>query len=301
MGEDINKVMDTAASTDTQPVETVISALQALPFDNLIGIPLSACVQAQTQAANATLQFIRSVGFTETEGNEAPETVTVSFLFTQNGLARKITVPLLTLVPIPYMQIETVDLSFKADMTASSEGKLMAKYAGTVNAEAQHTSKYNVQNQMDIRIRAASSSMPAGLAKLLDVFGNSCIEVEDVVLSPDAEQEAEELVKKAEAEAERIKQEARQKFEENDSDLPQAKVDRYNLRLTQMPSKKNMANIIAAIRNNCSKPLTEKQLLEAINRSTDKMVATNCTQEEAERILSAVKKAGGKMERILIK
>ena len=96
---------------DTTPSTVAMSALQALPFGTIIGGPLQACVEAQTNAAQATWKFIREVGLTEGEDGEKKATY-VSFLYRKNGRDATLNVPLLTIVPIPYLAIRDIDIAF---------------------------------------------------------------------------------------------------------------------------------------------------------------------------------------------
>ena len=108
----------------------VVSALHSIPFGNIIGGPLAACVHAQAEASQTTLNFIR--GFTMADSGidvDGAEPVTVTFSFVMNGVPTLMTLPLMTLVPIPYMRIEHVNLSFTADITACSNEKMEARYA----------------------------------------------------------------------------------------------------------------------------------------------------------------------------
>ena len=108
----------------------VVSALHSIPFGNIIGGPLAACVHAQAEASQTTLNFIR--GFTMTDSGidvDGAEPVTVTFSFVMNGVPTLMTLPLMTLVPIPYMRIEHVNLSFTADITACSNEMMEARYA----------------------------------------------------------------------------------------------------------------------------------------------------------------------------
>ena len=47
---------------DTTPSQVATSALQALPFGNIIGGPLKACIEAQAMAAKTSWNFIQEVG-----------------------------------------------------------------------------------------------------------------------------------------------------------------------------------------------------------------------------------------------
>ena len=141
------------ATPDTSGGEAMISYMKALPFDHIIGAPLMACIKAQQASAQATWEAIHEMGFDKSDKSAGEEEVAmVSFLFQQGGFTRKITVPLLTLIPIPYMQIDYVDLKFRADMSTSSDGELTAKYSNTMDSQAARTSKYNVTNEIDINL-----------------------------------------------------------------------------------------------------------------------------------------------------
>ena len=47
---------------NSAPSQVATDALQALPFSNIIGAPLEACIKAQAMAAQTTWKFIQEVG-----------------------------------------------------------------------------------------------------------------------------------------------------------------------------------------------------------------------------------------------
>ena len=55
---------------DTTPSSVATNALQAIPFGQIIGGPLSACVDAQREAALTTVNFINEIGLTDKDGNK---------------------------------------------------------------------------------------------------------------------------------------------------------------------------------------------------------------------------------------
>jgi uncharacterized protein DUF2589 len=110
-----------------------------------------------------------------------------------NGVTRvSITVPLLTVMPIPFIRIESMTVNFKASITAddgrtetttSSDLKELkgdatlgfawwkVNVGGSISSKkdstATNTSKYSVEHTMDISVHAVQDDMPAGMAKLL--------------------------------------------------------------------------------------------------------------------------------------
>ena len=184
-----------ADGPNTNSGSKVASALNSIPFGNIIGGPLAACVRAQADAAQTTIDFIRGFTMTNSELDpEGVEPITVTFTFIMNGEKTRMTVPLMTIVPIPYMHIDYVNLNFTADITACDDGKMEAKYAteGYTRTEDDEQS-VSVESKMGINVRASTSSMPSGMAKMLEFFTNNLI-VHDT-LTP---QQVEDMKREAE-------------------------------------------------------------------------------------------------------
>lgn len=195
------------AAIDTTPSQVATSALQAIPFGSIIGGPLKACIEAQAMAAQTSWQFIQEVGLNTDPNTGQKEAVNVSFQFMQNGHMVQLNVPLLTIVPIPYIAIHDIDINFKANISASSssvseqssssaldvgaeasigakwgpfhmDAKMKANYSSKKDSKATQESKYSVEYTMDVAVKAGQDSMPAGLAKVLELLG-SALDVSD--------------------------------------------------------------------------------------------------------------------------
>lgn len=187
---------------DTTPSQVATNALQALPFGNIIGGPLKACIEAQAMAAKTSWNFIQDVGLNTDPETGEKKTVNVSFQFIKDGRLAQLNVPLLTIVPIPYIAIQTIDIAFKANINASSSSSTVenesssvdaglagstslnmgifkinadfhANYSSKKDSTATQDSKYSVEYTMDVAVKAGQDSMPAGLAKVLELLGNS--------------------------------------------------------------------------------------------------------------------------------
>ena len=195
------------AAIDTTPSQVATNALQAIPFGSIIGGPLKACIEAQAMAAQTSWQFIQEVGLNTDPKTGQKEAVNVSFQFMQNGRMVQLNVPLLTIVPIPYIAIHDIDINFKANISASSssvseqssssaldagaevtaglkvgpfhmDAKMNANYSSKKDSKATQESKYSVEYTMDVAVKAGQDSMPAGLAKVLELLG-SALDVSD--------------------------------------------------------------------------------------------------------------------------
>lgn len=187
---------------DRTPSQIVTNSLQAIPFSSLIGGPLNACIEAQAMAARRTWEFIQEAGLEVDLDTGEKKAVNVTFSFMQGGRMMQLDVPLLTIVPIPYIAIHDVDISFKASISASTsaateqgestsmggdlsmnggvklglfhvDAKLNANYSSKKDSKATAESKYCVEYTMDVAVKAGQDSMPAGLAKILEILGNS--------------------------------------------------------------------------------------------------------------------------------
>lgn len=169
------------------PVDNQESLLQELDFNRILGAPLSACVNAQEEAAQATLQYLNEVVFTQAGDDDSSlEPVTVSFYFESAGQVHRIVMPLLLIVPVPYLQIDRIDLTFQATVTESRMNhdtrklSLKAKYSAPGDsAEVSKETKAEYMNKrcIYINLSVTSADMPMGISKLLEIFNNQLVEV----------------------------------------------------------------------------------------------------------------------------
>lgn len=192
-------------SVDSTPSQVATSALTGIPFSQIIGSPLKAAIEAQAMAAQTTWRFIQEVGLNTDRESGEKKAVSVAFEFVQDGQEVRLNVPLLTIVPIPYIAINTIDIAFKAkinaessshneasesssaDVSGKASGKIgfgvfsatfeaSAGYSSKKDSKATQDSRYSVEYTLDIAVKAGQEGMPAGLARVLDIL-NNCIAV----------------------------------------------------------------------------------------------------------------------------
>ena len=186
------------AALDTSAGNVALGQLSALPFKNIIGGPLTAAIEAQALAAKTTIDFIREAGMQEVNGKL--EAINVEFSFQDGtGAFRRLRVPILTVIPIPFIVIDTVDIEFKARIAASaqqsseesssSEAKIGvqgsarwgtrgfgasisvdASYSAKKDSKASQESKYSVEYTMDVHVFASQSGLPQGMAQILNIL-----------------------------------------------------------------------------------------------------------------------------------
>ena len=117
---------------------------------------------------------------------------------TKDGNNSEITVPLLTIVPIPFIRIDDMTIDFKASITSSKEEEdkttqsssksgsfsasakylfFSAKLEGTISSKKDSSStknsKYSVETTIDVHIHAVQDELPAGLSRMLDILADT--------------------------------------------------------------------------------------------------------------------------------
>lgn len=175
------------------------SSLTSLPLYRLIAAPLTAAIQGQAKAAMNSAEFIRSVGF-----DESNNAVVVEFNYektTEEGAATNVSlkVPFLTLINVPFIRIQemTIDFEFTVhksvtkDTTTTKNASL--NYSGGVDVlfyktdlelEASYSKERSVSSSLDktatfkMSVRAGSDDIPAGLAEMLDLLKETVKETE---------------------------------------------------------------------------------------------------------------------------
>ena len=172
----------------------------ALPMEQIIGGPLQAVVKAQTMAASETANFINTVGLAEeTDGAGDPKKVatTVQFEFERKVPAEdgdsiktetvKMNVPLLTIVPVPFIRVEEATVDFECKVSSSTletsshnlgiDSTFKGGFWGvSFKIKAAYSYKKTRKDQVDksatmnVHVKAVQDDMPAGLNRILEIL-----------------------------------------------------------------------------------------------------------------------------------
>lgn len=144
-----------------------------IPFGTLIGRILSACVDAQEAASTAAWDYVKQV-----LSHDAP----VVFTFMDGSSVRRIGVPLITIVPLPYIKLQSIKIDFDANVKVNNE--YSNQFVVQVNNSSTHEGEVlqlaKSEANMHIDIDAGTVDMPAGLATLLN-WMNGGVVVEDIL------------------------------------------------------------------------------------------------------------------------
>lgn len=186
---------------------------RGLPMGDLIGAPLTAACDAQIRLAQATANFIETIGFKQGEDGTRGDTRYADFKFKRPTVVAdgatttaaaaggnfyeeevQISVPLLALVKVPALSITTVDITFnmevKSSYTAKEEngrsGTLSAKVgggfgpftasvnvSGTISSKSEQTRASDNSAKYTVQVHAEDGGVPEGLARVLDILQSS--------------------------------------------------------------------------------------------------------------------------------
>ena len=105
------------------PNSKVSGILESLPLDHLISAPLMSACAAQVQLSKATCDFVKQMGF---DDSGKVQMVTMNMNEQDaSGVVHNVVlnVPLITMLNIPSMQIQTVSIDLVVEVDAMSENK----------------------------------------------------------------------------------------------------------------------------------------------------------------------------------
>lgn len=199
--------------------------LSSIDFESMLGGPLVAVINAQAQAAMTTVNFIKEVGFKKKTAEEdaggdtgTEEPIYVSFKYpkeispyqpavaadptaTPSVVAspavpavyetQELQVPILTMLPIPFIRIDLTTIDFNAKINSVSYRKTNTRLKVDASLEAkagwlwgsaklkvstsfqrttQQGNTINRTYSLAVHIKAVQDEMPAGMEKILGIL-----------------------------------------------------------------------------------------------------------------------------------
>ena len=141
--------------------------LKNIPFSHMLGEPVKACIQAQADGARVTQRFLDEVGLQRNEVGQR-EAVMVSFQY-QNGSQKfQLRLPLITLVPVPYFSVDTLDIEFDAVVDRFDKSlNLECSFANNRTQTSNDQSTLSANRHLKVKLHASQDHMPGGLSTLL--------------------------------------------------------------------------------------------------------------------------------------
>jgi hypothetical protein len=178
------------------PISTdLVSELNNIDFQKMIGGPLQAAVDAQVSSSLATVNFINAVGFAD-DGNGNRQLVMVDFSHTRNDVDANgnvvpkeihVKVPLLAMLQVPSLRIEQVVVDFNVKLNSVESSKVStdlgvnAQVSGgwgpvsfKVSASYQRKATTGVEVKkeyaLNVNVKAVQDEIPTGLEKILNLL-----------------------------------------------------------------------------------------------------------------------------------
>ncbi len=180
--------------------------LGSIDFATIIGGPLDACVQAQSNASISTVSFIKEVGFEENESGDS-ELRMANFKYKRNVPNpdydpdnssssptivedTEINVPFIALLNIPSFRIESVEVDFNVKLNSTytknvsdqfgisagaSGGFGPVKFKVDVSYKRSSSTGIKIEKEysLGVKVRATNDEMPAGLERVLGLLGST--------------------------------------------------------------------------------------------------------------------------------
>jgi hypothetical protein len=182
--------------------------LAALDFADIIGGPLIAVINAQAKSAHVTSSFIQTMAFEPSQGTTVSTKLkTVDFDFAQvlgdtsklSGIqgATTIKVPLITMLPIPYIRVDSMtidlnvtlhdvqhttlsnDFTFGSTMTAGESAGFLWSESTSFTTSVTERNTYQNDSTIDdtyslhVTVHAVQDQMPGGMSQILNIFANA--------------------------------------------------------------------------------------------------------------------------------
>ena len=179
--------------------------LGSIDFATIIGGPLDACVQAQSNASISTVSFIKEVGF-EDDGGESKLRM-ANFKYKRNVpnpdydstdsnssptiiQDNEINVPFIALLNVPSFRIESCEVDFNVKLNSTytknvsnefginagaSGGFGPVKFKVDVSYKRSSSTGIKIEKEysLGVKVRATNDEMPAGLEKVLGLLGST--------------------------------------------------------------------------------------------------------------------------------
>ncbi len=164
--------------------------LEALPLEFIISAPMTGAINAQAMAAQSTIDFIEKIGLKDTGGKTTVNMVDFVYAIQNNkSETKKLSVPLLSMVPVPFIRIKDINIAFdfKIETMQKDQQKESKKITvdSSYNIWFQKTSVHGVYSSsknskstvdksahLAITVNAVQDEMPTGLKTMLDIFSD---------------------------------------------------------------------------------------------------------------------------------
>ena len=162
----------------------IANQFTGLPIEQLISAPLVAAAEGQKSLAATTASFIQEVGM-DKDGN----TKSVAFKYEDGSESVALDVPLLSIINIPSLCVDSIDVEFEMEVSTQSSSKSStyssaelnvkagwgcwsASFTGKVSHHSENSRKSDTSAKYSVSVKGKQEK-PEGLMKVLDMLNNS--------------------------------------------------------------------------------------------------------------------------------
>tara|TARA_R100000664_G_C2688046_1_gene93270 strand:+ start:60 stop:596 length:537 start_codon:yes stop_codon:yes gene_type:complete len=161
----------------------IASQFTGLPIETLISAPLVAAAEGQKSLAASTANFITEVGM-----DKNGKTKSVKFQYEDGSESVALDVPLLSIINIPSLCVDSIDVEFEMEVSAQNASKsstdasaeltakagfgcYSASFTGKVSHHSENSRSSDTSAKYSISVKG-KQMQPEGLMKLLDSLNN---------------------------------------------------------------------------------------------------------------------------------
>lgn len=182
--------------------KSISTQFSGVSMTSLIGAPLRAAVNANSMMCHSQTDFLLSTCFGKSqdkEGHLSPimihfqverSVISASGEVADEPIKMKVSVPLMSLIPISSLAIETIKLTFDMEVTSSSDHEAKSilnssrpdetdsdvnltqktELHGTLSQKSDNSDKDSSSANYQVELSAGQLPLPRGLTAILDVF-----------------------------------------------------------------------------------------------------------------------------------
>lgn len=174
----------------------IAAELRALPLEYVISAPMTGAIKAQAMAARSTIDFIEKIGLKSIGGKTQVNMIDFIYSTPQKDkflrgkpATNTLSVPLLSIIPIPFIRIKDMSINFEFKITttavdvhkdseivnvdASYDGWFTkVEVNGTYSSSNESRSSVDKSGSLTVTVNAVQDEMPAGLKTVLSIFNN---------------------------------------------------------------------------------------------------------------------------------
>ena len=135
-----------------------------LSLHELLGSTLTSIIDAQKKSLEVTKNFIEEFGFgSDKEGDDWGELKTVTFQYSNDKGEKKVSVPLLSLFPIPMLKIKDAEIDFDLKISSTKREHLKKEDNETLTDE---NSKIVIRGAIAPSSRLSQQKLSSGTAQI---------------------------------------------------------------------------------------------------------------------------------------